>query len=191
MGREEGKVLALKQLIACGDLPVPCLVFVQSKERACQLNEELKLEKLHVDVVTADRPQPQRDRIVMKLRMGLIWILVTTDLMARGMDFKGVNCVINFDFPQTISQYIHRIGRTGRAGHPGVAITFFTEEDSPNLRMIANVIKKSGGLVPDWILNLPKISKKRRKIFAVRPPERKNISNRPFTKKNEKNQKTL
>ena len=63
---------------------------------------------------------------------------------ARGVDFKGVNTVINYDFPQTTVSYIHRIGRTGRAGRSGRAITFFTEEDAEQLRAIANVMKASG-----------------------------------------------
>jgi ATP-dependent RNA helicase DDX52/ROK1 len=63
--------------------------------------------------------------------------------MARGIDFKGVNTVINYDFPQSIINYIHRVGRSGRAGHKGEAITFFTKEDSDRLRSIANLLKKS------------------------------------------------
>ena len=65
-------------------------------------------------------------------------MLVCTELMARGIDFKGVNTVINYDFPQSTVSYIHRIGRTGRAGREGRAITFFTEEDADQLRAIAN-----------------------------------------------------
>ena len=63
--------------------------------------------------------------------------------MARGIDFKGVNMVVNYDFPQSIVSYIHRIGRTGRAGKTGKAITFFTDEDAEFLRNIANLMKKS------------------------------------------------
>jgi len=63
-----------------------------------------------------------------------IWILIATELMARGMDFKGINLVINYDFPQTVQSYIHRIGRTGRAGRPGAAITYFTKDDAPYLK---------------------------------------------------------
>jgi len=63
-----------------------------------------------------------------------IWILIATELMARGMDFKGINLVINYDFLQTVQSYIHRIGRTGRAGRPGAAITYFTKDDAPYLK---------------------------------------------------------
>ena len=63
-----------------------------------------------------------------------IWVLICTDLMGRGIDFKGVNTVINYDFPTSAVAYIHRIGRTGRAGRTGKAVTFFTEDDATTLK---------------------------------------------------------
>lgn len=80
--------------------------------------------------------------------------------MARGIDFKGVNLVINYDFPPSIITYIHRVGRTGRANRKGTAITFFTDQDKPLLKSLGNVLKVSGCEVPDWILKLKKIDKK-------------------------------
>lgn len=76
----------------------------------------------------------QRDNIIDQFRVGRIWVLIATELMARGLDFKGVNLVINYDFPQTIVSYIHRIGRTGRAGRAGEAITYYTKEDIPYMK---------------------------------------------------------
>jgi ATP-dependent RNA helicase DDX52/ROK1 len=84
-------------------------------------------------------------------------IHIYTDLMARGVDFKGVKMVINYDLPVSAISYIHRIGRTGRAGRQGTAITFFTEKDLPNLRTIANVMKLSGCEVPDWMLSIKSV----------------------------------
>ena len=60
--------------------------------------------------------------------------MITTELMARGMDFKGVKLVINYDFPQSVQSYIHRIGRTGRAGRDGEAVTFFSRDDVTYLK---------------------------------------------------------
>ena len=65
--------------------------------------------------------------------------MICTELLGRGIDFKGVNLVVNYDFPPSAVSYIHRIGRTGRAGRQGRAITFFTEEDRTILRTIAQV----------------------------------------------------
>lgn len=91
-----------------------------------------------------------------RFRLGKTWVLIATDLLGRGMDFKGVNVVINFDIPQSRVSYIHRVGRSGRAGKRGEAITLYSEDDTHMLRTIANVIVASGGEVPDWMLRLPK-----------------------------------
>ncbi|XP_063222801.1 probable ATP-dependent RNA helicase DDX52 isoform X2 [Bacillus rossius redtenbacheri] len=133
VGSEAGKLVAFRSLVQEGLKP-PVLVFVQSKERAKDLFSELLYEGINVDVIHADRTQLQRDNVVRCFREGKIWVLICTELMGRGMDFKGVNLVVNYDFPTSVISYIHRIGRTGRAGQPGRAITFFTEDDSTNLR---------------------------------------------------------
>lgn len=65
-------------------------------------------------------------------------------MMARGIDFKEVKLVINYDFPQSMITYVHRVGRTGRAGKEGKAITLFTDDDKDMLRSLANVLKVSG-----------------------------------------------
>ncbi|TYI04098.1 hypothetical protein ES332_A11G391100v1 [Gossypium tomentosum] len=99
----------------------------------------------------------ERENVVNDFRAGKTWVLIATDVIARGMDFKGVNCVINYDFPDSAAAYIHRIGRSGRAGRTGEAITFYTEDDVPFLRNIANVMAASGCEVPSWIMALRKL----------------------------------
>ena len=175
VGREDGKLLALRQHIQSGIKP-PVIVFVQSKERAAELFRELVYDGINVDVIHAERTQQQRDAIVTKFRTGEIWVLIATDLMARGMDFKGVNCVINYDFPQSMVSYVHRIGRTGRAGRVGKAITFFTEADMEMLRTIANVMRISGCDVPAWMLSMKSLSRSRKKELANIPRKRQSIS---------------
>ncbi|KYQ89533.1 putative RNA helicase [Tieghemostelium lacteum] len=174
VGKEDGKIQALRQLIQKG-LEPPILIFVQSKERAHDLFQELIFDGINVDVIHSDRTQFQRDTIVKKFRTGKIWVLICTELMARGMDFKGVNFVINFDFPQTLASYVHRIGRTGRAGKPGTAYTFFTESDQPMLPTIAQAMKKSGSEIPEWMNNL-KTSQKDKFEFKKKGVNRDSIS---------------
>lgn len=70
-------------------------------------------------------------------------MLICTDIIARGIDFKGINLVINYDFPNDMITYIHRVGRTGRAGRVGKAITFFNDEDKDMLKTLANLLKNS------------------------------------------------
>jgi ATP-dependent RNA helicase DDX52/ROK1 len=106
----------------------------------------------------SNRSAAQREEVMQRFRRGEIWVLICTDLMARGIDFQGVQMVINYDLPNTAVNYIHRIGRTGRAGRKGEAVTFFTEDDIARLRPIANVVKLSGCPVPDWMLAIKPVS---------------------------------
>lgn len=155
------------------------LIFVQSKHRAKQLYKELKFDGVNVDVIHADKKKEDRDEIIKQFRVGKIWVLICTDLMSRGIDFKTVNQVFNYDFPQSLVSYIHRIGRTGRAGRKGKAITFFTEADKSFVRTIANLMKKSGDDVPDWMLKLKQCDPKEWKKLECRPPSRKPITTQP------------
>ncbi|CAA7398522.1 unnamed protein product [Spirodela intermedia] len=168
-GTEKGKLIALRQNFS-ESLNPPILVFVQSKERAKELYKELVFDNIKADVIHADLNQFQREAAVDNFRAGTTWVLIATDVVARGMDFKGVNCVINYDFPESAAAYIHRIGRSGRAGRKGEAITLYTEEDVPFLRNVANVMVASGCEVPKWILSLPKLRQKKHR------PQRDSIS---------------
>lgn len=182
VGSEQGKLIAMRELISKGLQP-PVLIFVQSKERAKELFSELLYDGINVDVIHADRTQLQRDNVVKSFREGKIWVLICTELMGRGIDFKGVNLVVNFDFPPSAVSYIHRIGRTGRAGREGKAVTFFTSSDSPILRSIATVMKDSGCDVPQYMLELKKVSKKTKREREKYAPERSSISTVPKVEK--------
>ncbi|CAK7340023.1 unnamed protein product [Dovyalis caffra] len=171
-GTEEGKLLALRQSFA-ESLNPPVLIFVQSIERAEALYEELKFDSIRVGVIHSNLSQEQRENVIDDFRAGKTWVLIATDVLGRGMDFKGVKCVINYDFPDCAASYIHRIGRSGRAGRIGEGITFYTEDDIPYLRNIANVMAASGCEVPSWLMDLPK--KKWKKHY----PRRESIATKP------------
>lgn len=172
VGSEEGKLLALHQTFE-ESLNPPVLVFVQNKERAKELYNEVKFSDYRADVIHADLSQVQRETAVDNFRAGKTWVLIATDVISRGMDFKGVNCVINYDFPDSAAAYIHRIGRSGRAGRRGEAVTFYTEADIAYLRNIANVMAASGCEVPAFIMSLPK------KKWRKHRPQRESISTLP------------
>ncbi|KAK7029654.1 RNA-dependent ATPase rok1 [Paramarasmius palmivorus] len=142
----------------------PVLIFTSTQPRATSLAEELILNGIpNVDCLHAGMTAKEREDAISRMRKGESWVMVSTEVMARGLDFKGVREVINYDFPTSVQSYIHRIGRTGRAGREGKAVTFFTDEDAPFLKSIANVLLQSGSSVPDWILKLPKPSKMKRR----------------------------
>ncbi|XP_020292612.1 probable ATP-dependent RNA helicase DDX52 [Pseudomyrmex gracilis] len=178
VGWESGKLLELRNIIQKGITP-PVLIFVQSKERGQKLFKELIYDGIYVDVIHSDRTMTERDNIVRGFREGKIWVLICTELMGRGIDFKGVNLVINYDFPPSAISYIHRIGRTGRAGHKGKAITFFTIEDKENLRSIAAIMRESGCEVPEYILAMKKRSKKKQFKDQIMASPRKKAPTAP------------
>lgn len=150
-GNDSGKLLALSSLFKKGVNP-PVLIFVESANRAKQLYEQLMLEGISVDYIHARRSDQQNYEVVRNFRLGKVWVLICTDVMARGLDFKGVRLVINYDFPSNVVSYIHRIGRTGRAGTQGEAVTYFTYKDMRNLKEVAEVVRRSGFEVPDWMI---------------------------------------
>mmetsp|Transcript_34709 Transcript_34709/g.61049 ORF Transcript_34709/g.61049 Transcript_34709/m.61049 type:complete len:427 (+) Transcript_34709:195-1475(+) len=176
---EQGKMIALQQMIAEGSLSPPVLVFVQSKHRAKELFTEIVSQNVRVGMVHSDMTVTERDKAIKNFRLGYVWVLICTDLMARGIDFKGVNLVINYDFPQSMVAYIHRVGRTGRAGEGGRAVTFYTYEDAPYLKIVAHVMSMSGIQVPEWITKLHGKGRKDRKQLIKKPVRREKISSKP------------
>ena len=192
VGREEGKLLEIRQLANSGITP-PVLIFLQSKERAQALFRELSYDGMRVDVIHAGRSHSERELSVQKFRRGDTWVLICTDLVARGVDFKAVNLVINYDLPTDGVSYVHRIGRTGRAGREGRAITFFTEADFDNLRTIANVMRLSGCEVPEWMLTMKKKRPNRdgrgNNKNSAPPPRRGEIDTTPRYDKDTKKRK--
>lgn len=160
VGRESGKVLSLREIINSG-IEVPVLIFVQTKEKAKRLANEFLYDDLNIDFIHSERDPKERDSIVSMFREGKIWFLVCTDLMGRGIDFKGVNVVINYDCPTSFVSYIHRIGRTGRAGREGKAITFVADDDREVLPKIVTVMRRSGCEIPKTISSLLKPSSKK------------------------------
>ena len=140
----------LKALIDSFDpAPERVLVFCRTKSRVDSIYKNLKAAGLKVDVMHADRPQKARARALERFRSGAIQVLVATDVMSRGIDIQGIDAVINFDVPLDPEDYVHRIGRTGRAGATGQAFTFMGPDEVTPLREIEYFTK---ALIPTWDL---------------------------------------
>ena len=140
----------LKALIDSFDpAPERVLVFCRTKSRVDSIYKNLKAAGLKVDVMHADRPQKARAKALERFRSGTIQILVATDVMSRGIDIQGIDAVINFDVPLDPEDYVHRIGRTGRAGATGQAYTFMGPDEVTPLREIEYFTK---ALIPAWDL---------------------------------------
>lgn len=155
VGNDQGKILSLREVILSG-VNVPVLIFVETKDKAKLLAEEFMYDNLQIDYINSDRSPGDRDDVVRRFRNGSIWFLVCTDLMGRGIDFKGVNLVINYDCPKSFVSYVHRVGRTGRAGRGGKSITFVADEDVKFLKPILATMRKSGCTIPDSVAKLIK-----------------------------------
>jgi superfamily II DNA/RNA helicase len=105
------------------------LVFTNTRLQADALGPELRKQDLRVGVLHGDMSQDERNQIMTLMRQGTIKILVATDVAARGLDIKGVDLVINFDMARSGKDYVHRIGRTGRAGKQGLAIALISHQE--------------------------------------------------------------
>ncbi|EKF33151.1 RNA helicase, putative,ATP-dependent RNA helicase, putative [Trypanosoma cruzi marinkellei] len=167
-GNELGKIVEIRNLLREGINP-PVLIFVQSIERTKELYDEIRCQGLNIAVMNSKMTHEERDETIMNFRLGKLWVIITTDLLSRGIDFKNIGTVINFDFPITIESYIHRIGRCGRAGKTGKAITFFTEDDKERIPPIARVMKESGSAVEDWMLEIKSDRRTRRRLERSTP----------------------
>jgi ATP-dependent RNA helicase DDX52/ROK1 len=186
---EQGKLMGLRQLLhptttsseTGAPLLPPFLVFTQTIERAAALHSELRYDIpaeaggiSRIAVLHSDLSDVVRESVMTRFRKGEIWVLITTDLLSRGVDFRGVNGVVNYDIPTSSAAYVHRVGRTGRAGRQGgVAVTLYTKEDIQYLKPIANLVavaqKQKTGTdgsaerygVDQWLLDaLPSLTKK-------------------------------
>lgn len=190
-GSEEGKLLAIRQMIQQGEFKPPIIIFLQSITRAKALFHELLYDRLNVDVIHAEKTPKQRDDVIKRFKNGDIWVLITTDVIARGVDFKGVNLVINYDVPQSAQAYVHRIGRTGRGNKIGKAVTFFTKEDDKSVKPIMNVMKQSGceDGYSKWMENMNKLSKNDKKDIKKNEIKRKQISTVPKIMKQKRKQR--
>ncbi|TKH45672.1 RNA helicase [Paenibacillus terrae] len=135
---DRGKQQALVDMLNA-DRPYLAVIFCRTKRRAAALNEQLQEMGFESGELHGDLSQNKREQVMKAFREAKLQLLVATDVAARGLDVEGVTHVFNYDMPQDAESYIHRIGRTGRAGGKGVAVTLATPRDVPELRNIQKV----------------------------------------------------
>jgi len=131
------------------------MIYCSSKKKVSWLAEQLTNEGFPVSSIHGDITQSDRDNIMREFRTGKTRVLITTDLLARGIDVQQVSLVINYDLPKDKESYIHRIGRTGRYGRKGWAINFIMQTDCRNLQDIetfySTEIQEMPSSIPDLI----------------------------------------
>ncbi len=135
---------ALLEMILSGNHDVPgdlerILIFSRTKHGADRVVKKLRQRGIESNAIHGNKSQPQRQRALDEFRRGTTRILIATDVAARGIDIPGVSHVINYELPNVPEQYVHRIGRTARAGKDGVAIAFCAEDERAYLKDIRKV----------------------------------------------------
>lgn len=162
------------------------IIFTSTKRHADRLVSDLRDKEHQAAALHGNMNQRQRTRTIAQLRNGKIRVLVATDVAARGIDVQTISHVINYDLPQSVEDYVHRIGRTGRAGAKGTALSFVTGRDTFLVKKIEEftsqqiAVEEISGLEPRGEMRPPK--KKRR----GKPRHKHNATRRMKTKSNKK-----
>ncbi|XP_057824524.2 ATP-dependent RNA helicase-like protein DB10 isoform X2 [Cryptomeria japonica] len=137
----------LEQILRSQEPGSKILVFCSTKKMCDQLTRILS-RQFGAAAIHGDKSQSERDWVLTQFKTGRSPVLVATDVAARGLDIKDIRIVINFDFPTGIEDYVHRIGRTGRAGATGLAYTFFSDHDAKYAQDLVKVLEVTGQRVP-------------------------------------------
>ena len=179
LAREQKTALLSKLL---GDYRGAVLVFMRTKFGAKKVARDVRNMGYTAAELHSNRSLGQRRDALEGFRNGRYRVLVATDIAARGIDVTGIELVLNYDLPDQAEDYVHRIGRTGRAGASGHAISFATPDQRRDLQTIERLIKKSlpVGKLPE---SLPRVQFSPAERSFGRPPARKFGSNRPFSGK--------
>lgn len=136
------------------------LIFGATKRRCEKINSYLNRVGFRSVVMHGDKSQQERETALKRFRNDYSPILVATDVCARGLDVDGIDTVINYDFCQSIEDYVHRIGRTGRSNNLGQSFTFFTEGDARLAKDLVNILQEAKQEIDPELLNLARSSSK-------------------------------
>ncbi|XP_075501231.1 ATP-dependent RNA helicase-like protein DB10 isoform X1 [Primulina tabacum] len=134
------KLRRLEQIIRSQEPGSKVIIFCSTKKKCNQLAGALA-QQFVAAAIHGDKSQAERDHVLTQFRTGRTPVLVATDVAARGLDIKDIKVVINYDFPNGIEDYVHRIGRTGRAGATGVAYTFFCSDDAKHAAALVKLLE--------------------------------------------------
>ena len=127
------------------------IIFLETKKSVDNLENFLSKRNYNVLAIHGDKPQIQRQEAIRLFSNGEVPILIATDVASRGLDFPNVSYVFNFDMPKNIEDYIHRIGRTGRVGNKGMAISFYNEKNKVIAEDLVKEMKKAKQEIPDFL----------------------------------------
>ena len=151
------------------------LIFTRTKHGADRVVKLLGGNGIASNAIHGNKSQPQRERALGEFKSGKVKVLVATDIAARGIDVSGVSHVINFELPNVAEQYVHRIGRTARAGASGIAVAFCADDEKPYLRDIERLTRQKINVTPlpdDFLAQANQIKQTRTKAIGADPAPR-------------------
>mmetsp|Transcript_32878 Transcript_32878/g.51603 ORF Transcript_32878/g.51603 Transcript_32878/m.51603 type:complete len:419 (+) Transcript_32878:113-1369(+) len=149
---EHSKTLTLQKILREHYSEGKILVFTKTKKKADQLETVLGRRGTPVVSIHGDKNQQAREQALDAFRQGSVSVLVATDVAARGLDIQGISLVVNYDLPTSIDDYVHRIGRTGRAGNIGKALSFFNDDTNFMIGQdLLKLLAENGQKIPDFL----------------------------------------
>ncbi|XP_047537364.1 probable ATP-dependent RNA helicase DDX43 [Vanessa atalanta] len=151
---EDNKEAALFEFIQNMDKNDKIIIFCGKKATATHITTELCMKGIECQSLHGDRDQSDREAALEEMVDGTVNILVATDVASRGIDIKDLTHVINLDFPRHIEEYVHRVGRTGRAGKTGIALSFVTRNDWAHARELIKILEEANQEVPDELFSM-------------------------------------
>lgn len=137
--QNHGKLSLLKDILACRSI-TKAIVFTRTKHRADKIARQLERASIPAAAMHSNKSQNERQRILSGLRSGRLRVLVASDIASRGIDVSDISHVFNYDMPREAETYVHRIGRTGRAGAEGQAVSFCSDDEKPFLKQIERLL---------------------------------------------------
>lgn len=181
---KKNKIKLLSFLLKSNDFS-STLVFSRTKHGADKIVKMLARKGIEAQAIHGNKSQNARQRALGDFKNGKTRVLVATDIAARGIDVEELSCVINYDLPEVAETYVHRIGRTGRAGLGGVAIAFCDDLERPLLRQIQKLIKRTIRVVDEHPYPFVKLAEAEVETGV----KKKQASNKPFSAQARKNKK--
>ena len=162
------------------------LIFLRTKAGVDELGKILQENGIKCCSIHGDKVQQDRIKSIRDFSSGKMKVLVATDVASRGLDFPNVYCVVNFDLPQNTDDYIHRVGRSGRAGQEGRALTFIDGMDTNNRDRLVKFLENQHQDIPDWLKDI--VSDKKFRFFGAGKRKREdNDGNNHFNEDNGNN----
>ncbi|XP_015111886.1 DEAD-box ATP-dependent RNA helicase 20 isoform X1 [Diachasma alloeum] len=177
---KESKLAGLLREIGC-ERGNKTIIFVETKKKVDDITKAIKREGWSAIAIHGDKSQPERDFVLSEFRNGKTSILVATDVAARGLDVEDVKYVVNFDYPNSSEDYIHRIGRTGRCQAAGTAYAYFTPNNARQAKELISVLEEAGQVINPQLADLANsqrgnFGKGRQRWNTARPSNKENSS---------------